>query len=161
MRARLQVVGVNKSLLAVIVIASIVVFGQTYQAFGQVASGSVIVAIPDVLPAGAAPGGPQDNIVAIILREPGKTDIIVLNPEFANEAGLASAVKGLQRNRTAIQNPDRGVMSVLRSAAPPRSRKEHAAMARALEKVKEQGRTQIGNLGPGRWYEFEADELML
>lgn len=84
MRARLQVVGVNKSLLAVIVIASIVVFGQTYQAFGQVASGSVIVAIPDVLPAGAAPGGPQDNIVAIILREPGKTDIIVLNPEFAN-----------------------------------------------------------------------------
>jgi hypothetical protein len=22
-------------------------------------------------------------------------------------------------------------------------------------------RSQIGNLGPGRWYEFEADELML
>lgn len=118
----------------------------------------VIVAVPDNFPSGTVPG-PRHNLVAIILREPGQTDIIILNPEYATPAGLATGVGGLKRNRVEMPAPERGVLLVLRTAAPPRSNRAREAMVAALERVREQPRSRVGNIGTGRWFEFPARAL--
>lgn len=119
----------------------------------------VIVAIPGAFPDAAALGGTPDNIIAITLREPGRTDIIILNPEYATPAALSAAVAGLKRNRVALPNIDKGVMLVARSATPPRSRQQHSAMTHALERIRLQKPSRIGSIGLGRWYEFPAHKL--
>lgn len=137
----------------VLVIGASPVFAQS------AAMRPVIVAVPEDFPEGMVPGGPQENIVAVTLREPGQTDIVVLNREYATPAGLAAAIAGLKRGRARLPDPEKGVMVVTRAATQPRTSKARDVMVAALETVLAQPPSRIGNLGPGRWFEFPAKVL--
>jgi hypothetical protein len=118
----------------------------------------VAVAIPDVFPE-AAGQGPQENVIAIILRSPDHQDIVLLNRQHAAPTALASVISSLRRSRIATPNPGRGMMAVVRSGARPQAGRDNANFARVLQAVREQPSSRIGNVGDGRWLEFNPKDL--
>ncbi|HEX7052036.1 MAG TPA: hypothetical protein VF188_17645 [Longimicrobiales bacterium] len=151
---------VRFGLLVALAVAVLVPVIRAVPALGQ--SGvmrPVIVAVPDVFPEEKVPGEPRDNVVSVILRAPGQTDIVVLNGEYATPAGLAAAINGLKRSRVAMANPERGTLLVLRTASPPRSRRALGTMVAALAKIRAQPPSRVGDIGRGRWFEFPAKDL--
>lgn len=121
--------------------------------------GSVIVAIPREFPDAAFQQTPQEHLLAAIVREPGKTDVIVLNRETASPRVLGAAIVRLRKNRASIPETERGLVLLLKTTRLGTNKHSTATVAKALAIVQAQPVAQLGNMGPGRWYEFTPEML--
>lgn len=117
----------------------------------------VIVVLPDVFPQATFSGAPQSDARVMIMREPGKTDVIVLNPAHATPGAIAAALVILRRHRTMMPDPQHPTalrVTEIPSEAPQRS---HATLSAILERLQRQPHGIVGRLGRGRQIELDAD----
>lgn len=119
----------------------------------------VILVLPDSFPQATFSGAPQSDARLMIMREPGKTDVIVLNPAHATPGVLAAALVILARHRTMMPDPQHPTalrVTELPSRAPQRS---HARLSAILERLQTQPRGPVGRLGRGRQIEFDSEVI--
>lgn len=119
----------------------------------------VIVLLPDVFPQSTFPGAPQTSVRLTIVREPGKTDVIVLNPAHATPDALGAALVMLRRHRTML--PDVAQPTAMQiTEFPPQARgRSQAAVSAVLQRLLAQPRSALGRLGRGRQIEFDANSV--
>jgi hypothetical protein len=112
----------------------------------------VRVAIPDRFPL------PDARAVVLRYGSSDKPDVIILESARATPEALSAAVALLQtlrKQRTVA--PGRYAMAVVKGFAPLRelSPQERTRLAAQLSQLRAGRVSRIGNLGPGRWGEFE------
>lgn len=120
--------------------------------------GEVIVAIPEAFPAVRTPI--QAHVLAITMRSPGNTDIIVLNPAIRSGAALGDAISQTVRHRAQFPVVNQHAFLVLTSVRMPREERVPGALKAALAEVSRQPMARIGNLGQGRWQRFSVRSLV-
>jgi hypothetical protein len=137
-------------------LASAVPIGSSATA-QQPAAIPVVVIIPDSFPQTTFPGAPQSDTPLMIVREPGKKDVIVLNSAHATPDALRFAFDALTRHRTMF--PDvRESMAIRIAELPTRiPQRSRAAFAAALAQLRAAPPSQLGRLGRGRRIELASN----
>lgn len=123
----------------------------------QPVANPVVVILPDSFPQTTFPGAPQSDARLMIVREPGKQDVIVLNAAHATPDALRFAFDALKMHRTRF--PDIREPMAIRIAELPAGipRRSPAAFAATLAQLRAAPVSQLGRLGRGRRIELASN----
>ena len=119
----------------------------------------VVVLIPDVFPQVTFAGAPQGEARLMIVREPGKTDIIVLNPAHATPDAMGAALVLLRRHRTMFPDPARPTSVQVTEFPPLSNRRSHAAFSALLRRLQAQPHAPAARFGRGRQIQLDPDSV--
>jgi hypothetical protein len=119
----------------------------------------VVVLLPDVFPQVTFPGAPQGEARLMIVREPGKTAIIVLNSAYATPDAMGAALVLLRRHRTMFPEPARPTSMQVTEFPPLPSRRSHAALSALLHRLQAQPHAPAGRFGRGRQVQLDPDSV--
>jgi len=126
--------------------------GSAQQAAGQ----PVVVALPDTFPQAFLPGMAQGAPSAVIIREPGQKDLVVLHPQHATPATLAVALSQLRKHRLAVPSPQQGVAMVINGPAPRGKQQPDPELEAGLARLAGSPRTALKKFGPARSIELAS-----